>query len=73
MPIISKVRKPDIFESHNSLKLSFTSFRGLCLNFVRCESFLESNSNDILALCDKNWEDPVSPSNFSVRAIFFLF
>ena len=68
-----KSTKTRYLESRNSLKLSFTSFRGHCLNFVRCESFLESNSNDILALCDKNWEDPVNSSNFSVRAIFFYF
>ena len=26
------------FESHNSLKLSFTNTQGLCSNFVDCES-----------------------------------
>ena len=45
---ISKACKPDNFESHNSLKLSFTNIRGFCSNFVDCESFLESNSPDIL-------------------------
>ena len=45
---ISKACKPDNFESHNSLKLSFSNIRGFCLNFVDCESFLESNSPDIL-------------------------
>ena len=48
-----------IFESHNSLKLSFTHIRGLRLNFVDCESFLEKNSLEILAVWDKpdwlNW------------------
>ena len=39
----------DNFESHNSLKLSFTNTGGLCQNFVDCESFLESNPPDILA------------------------
>ena len=38
------------FESHNSLKHSFMNIWGLCSNFVKCESFLESNSPDILAL-----------------------
>ena len=51
MAILSKVCKPDNFESHNSLKRSFTNIRGLRSNFVDCESFLESNSPDILALC----------------------
>ena len=41
MTILSKVPKPDNFESHNFLKLNFTN---LSLNFVRCYSFLESNS-----------------------------
>ena len=51
--------KPDNFESDNSLKLSFTSIRGLHSNFVECESFLESNSPDTLLMWDKlawlNW------------------
>ena len=51
MTILSKACKPDNFESHNSLKLSFTNIRGLRSNFVDCESFFESNSPDILALC----------------------
>ena len=44
MATLSKACKPDNFESHNSLKLSFTNVRGLRSNFVDCESFLESNS-----------------------------
>ena len=42
MAILSKACKPDNFESHNSLKLSFTNVRGLQPNFLDCESFLES-------------------------------
>ena len=38
MSILSKGCKPDNFESHNSLKFSFTNIRGLRLNFVECES-----------------------------------
>ena len=41
MAILSKACEPNNFESHNSLKLSFTNIRGLCSNFVDCESFLE--------------------------------
>ena len=52
MTILSKACKPDNFESHNCLKLSFTNIRGLRSNFVDCESFLESNPPDILALCE---------------------
>ena len=44
------LNQPDNFESHNSLKLSFTNFRGLRSSFVDCESFLASNFSDILAL-----------------------
>ena len=50
MAILSKARKPDNFESHNSLKLSFMNIRDLRSNFVDCESFLESNSPDIRLL-----------------------
>ena len=67
MTILSKACKPDNFESHNSLKLSFTNIRGLRSNFVDCESFLESNSPDILALCETNLDDSIDSCNFSVR------
>ena len=67
MTILSKACKPDNFESHNSLKLSFTNIRGLSLNFVDCESFFESNSPDILALCETNLDDSIDSGNFSVR------
>ena len=50
----------------NSLELSFTNIWGLCLNFVDCKSFLESNSPDILAAWDKpGWL--IDSGNFSVR------
>ena len=52
MVILSKGCKPDKFESQNSLKLSFTNICGFCSNFVERESFLDSNSLDILALCE---------------------
>ena len=45
----SKVCKPDNFELLDSLNLRFTNIQRLCLNFVGYESFLESNSSDILA------------------------
>ena len=67
MAIVSKGCKPDNFESHNSLKLSFTNIRGLRSNFVDCESFLESNSPDILAPCGTNLDDSIDSGNFSVR------
>ena len=67
MAILSKASKPDNFESHNSLKLSFTNIRGFRSNFVDCESFLQSNSPDILALCETHLDDSIDSGNFSVR------
>ena len=55
MAILSKGCKPDNFESHNSLKLSFTNINGLRSNFVECESFLESNSPDIWLYVRQTW------------------
>ena len=67
MAILSKASKPDNFESHNSLKLSFTNIQGLHSNFVDCKSFLESNSPNILALYETNLDDSIDSGNFSVR------
>ena len=67
MAVLSKACKPDNFESHNSLKLSFTNIQGLRSNFGDCESFLESNSPDILAVCETNLDDSTDSGNFSVR------
>ena len=67
MVILSKACKPDNFESHNSLRLSFTNIRGLHLNFVDCESSLKSNSSNILALSEANLDDSINSGNFSVR------
>ena len=55
MAILSKACKPDNFEPHNSLKLSFGNIRGLRSNFIECESFLESNSPDILLCLRQTW------------------
>ena len=59
MTILSKACKTDNFESRNSLKLSFTIIRCFRSNFVDCESFLESNSPDIPALCETNLDDSI--------------
>ena len=66
------VSKPDKFESHNSLKLSFTNIRCLRSNFVGCESSLQPDSPDILALCERNLNESMVSSNFSVRRYFSL-
>ena len=67
MDILSKACKPDNFKSHNSLKLSFKNISDLCLNFVDCKSFLESNSPDILALCETNLDGSIDSGNFFLR------
>ena len=67
MAILSKGCKPNNFEPHNYLKLSFTNIQGLCSIFVECEFFLESNSPDILALCEKNLDDSIDSGNYSVK------
>ena len=72
MAILSKAHKLDNFGSHNSLQLSLLNFWGLCSNFVDCESFLESNSPDILALCKTNLDDSTDSGNFSVRGYLHL-
>ena len=66
MAILSKACKSDNFELHNSPKLTFTNIRRLRSNFVDCESFLESNSPDIVALCETNLDDSTDSGNFSV-------
>ena len=68
MTMLPKGCKPDNFEPHNSLKFSFTNIRGLRFSFVECESFLESNSADILALCETNLDNSIDSGNFSLRS-----
>ena len=55
------------FDSYNSLKLNFTNILGLCSIFVDCESFLESNSPDILTLCETKLDGSIDSGNFFVR------
>ena len=59
MTILWKGCKPDNFEPHNSLSLSFTNIWGRCSDFVECESLLQLNSPDILALCVTNLDDAI--------------
>ena len=67
MTILSKGCKPDNFESHNPLKLSFTNIQGLRSKFADWESFCESNSPDIIAQCETNLGDSIDSDNFSGR------
>ena len=64
MVILSKGYNLDNFESHNSLRLSFTNICGLRSNFVECESFLESNFPDILVLYETNLDDSIDSGNY---------
>ena len=72
MTTLSKAWKPDNFELHNSLKLSFTNTWYLPSSFVDCKSFLESNSPDIFALCETNLDDLIDSGNFSARGYLTL-
>ena len=67
MAIFSKAFKLDNFESHISLKPTLTNIWDLHLNCVDCESFLEWNSPDILALCETNRDDSIDCDSLSVR------
>ena len=67
MVMLSEGCKLDNFEPQNSLKHSCVNIWGFCSNFVECGSFLESNSLDILALCETNMDDSIDSGNFSVR------
>ena len=62
-----------VFWDLNSLKLSFKNIWGLCSNFFVCKSFLESNSPDILALCETILDDSIDSANFSVKGYLLLF
>ena len=68
MDMLSKGCKPDNFESYNFLKLSFMNITGLHSNSVDCESFLKSNSPDILPLCETNLDSSVDSGNFFCRS-----
>ena len=72
MTKLSKVCKPDNFEPHNSLKCSFTNICVLRSNFVACDSFLESNPPEILALCKTSLDHSINSGNFFVRGYFPL-
>ena len=43
------------------------NIKGLRSNFVDCESFVESNSPEILAVCETNLVDSIDSGNCSVR------
>ena len=67
MAILSKGCKPGNFKSHYSVKRILTNTGCLHLNFVECESLLELNSPESLAICERNLDNSIDFSNFSVR------
>ena len=52
---------------HITLKRSLTNIWSLRSNFVDCESVIELNSPDILALFETNRDDSTDSGNFSAR------
>ena len=64
MAILSKVHKPDHYESHNPVKRGFTNIWALHSNFEGCESSFKANSPDILALWETNLDDSIYSGNF---------
>ena len=52
--------------------LRFTNIQRLCVTFVGCESFLELNSSDILALYKTDLKDSIDSDNVFVRGYLSL-
>ena len=48
------------------------NIQDLISHFVECESLLDSNSPDILALCETNLDDSIGSGNSSVREYLSL-
>ena len=66
MAILLKECKLDNFEPQNSLKRNWQILEA----FVQI--LLKSNSPEILALCDTNFDDSIASGNFSVRCYLTL-
>ena len=68
-----QIGEADVYESHNSLKLSWTKIWSLCYfevyvaNFVHPGSFVKSKSPDSIAFCETNLEDSVESKNLYLR------
>ena len=62
MAILSEGCKPDNFESHNSLKVSYKYIWPI----------YQSNSCDILVLCETNLDYSIDSGNFSVMGFIIL-
>ena len=68
MAIFSKACIPDNFESHNSLKLSFTNSQGLHSNFLDCES----SASDKAKLFAKNFSKNSNLDDSGISLPVFL-
>ena len=55
MATLSKACKPDYFELHNSLNLSFMNIRGLRSNFVDCDLSLNQTLLTFLLYVRQTW------------------
>ena len=62
--ILSIVHQPD---SKKFIKLDSANIWGLCSNFICYKSFIEWNSDNILALWEAELDDTIDSSKFSVR------
>ena len=70
MAILLTRCKPGNFASCKSAKLN--NIRDLRSNLVECESFLESNSAERLALRETNLDDSISFCQFSRDGKYFF-
>ena len=71
---ISKAWKPDNFESHNSLKLSFTNIRILLILNLSLNQTLRLKLvfPAQVCLCETNLDDSIDSGSFSARGDFPL-
>ena len=67
MAILSKACKPDNFKLHSSLKRNFMIIRVLRIFLILNISLNQTQTPDILALCDTNLGVSIDSGNFSMR------
>ena len=71
MVILLKGFKPDNWTTQFTITYLYEYLRP-SYQFVECESFLESHSHDILAICETNLDDSIDSGNFSVAGFLSL-
>ena len=67
MAILSKACKPDNFKLHSSLKRNFMIIRVVRIFLILNISLNQTQTPDILALCDTNLGVSIDSGNFSMR------